>query len=135
MLTAAVVADKRRTRLWRLAVTSMLMAVSLAIGVAITAYIALLLLLPIATMVGMAAASAHATTSALYTGDSVTRMTVLTQLRQTIDAQPNLTFDVQAAALFRPAIEICISDSDPDVAALAEGLADDIECRTTQTPQ
>lgn len=135
MPTVAAEQYKWRKRLLWLTITSVLMVFSFAVGVAITVYISCLLILPIAATVGMASASAHAMTSALYTGDSATRMTVLTQLQQTFDAQPNMTFDAQTVAIILPAIEACKTDSDVEVVALADELASDIKCKTTQAPQ
>ncbi len=64
-----------------------------------------------------------ATTNALYSGDSTTRLTVLTQIRQEVDAQPTMTFDHQTSAWILPAIEQCKKDMDPEVVSLAEELA------------
>lgn len=117
------------------------MGISFAIGVAITAYLAFRLLLPIAAtgitmgMAGMASASAHATTSALYAGDSATRLAVLTQLKQTFDAQPTMTFDHQTSAWILPAIEQCKTDVDPEVVSLAEELAIYVKDKTQPPPQ
>ena len=117
------------------------MGISFAVGVGITAYIAARLLLPIAAtgmtmgMVGMASASASATTNALYTGDSATRLALLTQLQETLDAQPTMTFDDQTSAWILPAIEQCKTDDDPEVVSLAEELATNIKDRTLPPPQ
>ncbi len=113
------------------------MGISFAVGVALTAFFAVRLLFTIAGigMLGMASAGAHATTSALYSGDSVTRLTILTHLKQTFDAQPTLTFDVPTAAWILPAVEQCKTDIDPEVVALAEELASDIKDKTTQPAQ
>jgi hypothetical protein len=141
MSTAVVEPNKWRTRLWRLTITGTLMGISFAIGVAITAYIAFRLLLPIAAtgitmgVVGMASANAHATTSALYTGDSATRLAVLTQLKQTFDAQPQMTFDTQTSAWILAAIEQCKKDADPEVVFLAKELATNVKDRTLPLPQ
>jgi hypothetical protein len=137
MSAAVVEPNKWRKRLWRLTITSTLMGISFAIGVAITAFIAFRLLLPIAAMgmLGMASASAHATTIALYSGDSATRLTVLTQLQQTFDAQPTMTFDQQTSAWMLPAIEQCKTDLDPEVVSLAEKLATCIKDNTQPEPQ
>jgi hypothetical protein len=137
MSPATATPNRWRKRLWRLTIISTLMGMSFIVGVAITAYIAVGLLLPIAAVgfIGMASASAHATTDALYAGDSVTRLTVLTQLKQTFDAQPTLTFDDQTSAWILPAIEQCKTDADPDVVSLAEELVSDIKDKTMQPPQ
>lgn len=141
MSTAVVEPNKWRKRLWRLTITSTLMGVSFGIGVAITAFIALRLLLPIAAtgmgmgLVAMASASASATTNALYTGDSATRLAVLTQLQEIFDAQPTMTFDNQTSAWMLPAIEHCKTDVDPEVASLAEELATYVREKTQPPPQ
>ena len=137
MSTAIVQQNKWRKRIWRFAITGTLMGVSFVVGAAITAYLAFRLLLPVAAtgmtmgMVGLASASAHATTSALYSGDSATRLAVLTQLQQTIEAQPTMTFDDQATAWLLPAVEQCKTDVDPEVVLLAEDLAKNIKDRST----
>jgi hypothetical protein len=141
MSTDVVEPNKWRKRIWRFTITGILMGISFAIGVAITAFIAFRLLLPIAAtgmtmgMIGMASAGAHATTSALYSGDSAMRLTVLTQLQQTFDAQPSMTFDTQTSAWILPAIEQCKTDVDPDVASLAEELATYVKDKTQPAPQ
>jgi len=63
------------------------------------------------------------TTNVLYSGDSTTRLTVLTQIRQEVDAQPTITFDQQTSAWILPAIEQCKKDMDSEVGSLAEELA------------
>lgn len=141
MSTAAVEPNKWRKRIWRLTISGTLMGISFAIGVAITAFIAFRLLLPIAAtgmtmgMIGMASAGAHATTNALYSGDSATRLTVLTQLQQTFDAQPTMTLDHQTSEWLLPAIEQCRTDVDPEVVSLAEKLATYIKDNTQPAPQ
>ncbi len=141
MSTAAVVPNKWRKRIFRLTITGILMGISFTTGVAITAFIAFRLLLPIATtgmtmgMIGMSYASSHATTNALYSGDSATRLTVLTQLQQTFDTQPSVTFDHQTSEWILPAIEQCRTDADPEVVSLAEKLATYIKDHTQPAPQ
>ena len=141
MSTVKEAPGKWRTRLLRLSITSTLMGISFAVGVAITAFIAVRLLFPIAAtgmtmgLVGLSSASANATTSALYSGDSEMRMTVLTQLKQTFDTQPVQTFDVQTTAWILPAIEQCKTDGDPEVVALAEELASYVNDKTSPPPQ
>ncbi|MDX1964603.1 MAG: hypothetical protein SFX18_15740 [Pirellulales bacterium] len=141
MSTAAVEPNKWRKRIFRLTITGILMGISFAIGVAITAFIAFRLLLPIAAtgmtmgMIGMAFVGSHATTNALYSGDSATRLTVLTQLQQTFDAQPTVTFDHQTSEWILPAIEQCRTDADPEVVSLAEKLATYIKDNTQPAPQ
>ena len=141
MSTAKEAPDKWRKRLWRLTITSMLMGVSFAVGVTITAFIAVRLLLPIAAtgmtmgLAGLASVSANATTSALYSGDSEMRLAVLTELKQTFDLQPTQTFDAQTAAWILPAIEQCKVDGDPDVVALAVELASFVEDKTSPPQQ
>jgi hypothetical protein len=137
MSNAAADHNKWRRRLWRLTITSTLMGLSFAVGVAITAFFAFRFLFPIAAtgmamgMIGLASASAHATTNALYSGDSATRLTVLTQLKQAFDADPAMTYDVQTAAWILPAIEQCKTDGNLEVVALAEELGSDIKDKTT----
>ena len=143
MSTAKETRGSWRTRLVRLSITIALMGISFAVGVAITASITPRVVeLPITamgahmgTLVGMASASANATTSALYSGDSEMRLTVLTQLKQTFDTQPVQTFDVQTTAWILPAIEQCKTDGDPEVAALAEELASYVNDKTSPPPQ
>ena len=86
-------------------------------------------------MIGMASASAQATTNALYSGDSATRLTVLTQLQQSFDAQPTMTFDYQTSAWILPAIEQCKKDVDPEVVSLADELAIYVKDKTQPPPQ
>jgi hypothetical protein len=86
-------------------------------------------------MIGMASASAQATTNALYSGDSATRLTVLTQLQQTFDAQPTITFDHQTSAWILPAIEQCEKDMDPEVVSRAKELAIYVKNKTQPPPQ
>jgi hypothetical protein len=130
-----------RKRLLRLTITGGLMGVSFAVGVVITLVIAIRMLFPIAAtgmtvgMVGLASASANATTSALYAGDSEMRLSVLKQLKQTFDSQPAQTFDAQSAAWILPAIEQCETDGDPEVVALAEELASYVRDNTSPPPQ
>src|SRR5713101_1092904 len=116
---------KWRKRLTRWAITSLLMGVSFAAGVAITAFIAIRLLMPIAVtgMTMTAQAGAASVINALYSGDSGTRMTVLTYLKQSFDAQPTQAFDANTAAWLLPALERCSTDTDPKVSALAKELA------------
>jgi hypothetical protein len=141
MSTAEAKPNKWRKRLWRLALTSTLLGTFFAVGVMFTAYIAVRLLFPLAFplaamgIVGIVSASAQATTNALYSGDSATRLTVLTQLQQTIDAEPSMTFDNQVSAWILPAIEQCKADLDPEVVSLAEQLATNIKARTLPPPQ
>lgn len=116
----------RRPRLKRFIITSLLMGLSFATGVAVTAVIAARLVLPIAAtgltmgMVGLATASTNATVSALYSGDSEMRLTVLTQLKLSFDSQPEQKIDSQTAAWILPAIETCKTDNDPRVVELAD---------------
>jgi len=118
------------------------MGVSFAAGVAITAYIAISVLLPIAVTgmsIGMAQAGAAsaiiALYNALYSGDSGTRMTVLTYLKQSFDAQPTQAFDANTAAWLLPALERCSTDTDPKVSALAKELARHVQDKSLQPSQ
>lgn len=128
--------SKWRIRLRRWTVVSSLLVISFSVGAAITAYIAFRLLVTIAAigmtvgMLAVASSGAQATTSALYSGDSATRLLVLMQLQQTLDAQPTLTVDMQTSAWILPAIEQCKSDADPEVVSLADELARQVKAKT-----
>ena len=141
MSTVKEAPGKWRTRLLRLSITSTLMGISFAVGVAITAFIAVRLLFPIAAtgmtmgLVGLSSASANATTSALYSGDSEMRLTVLTQLKQSFDTQPTQTFDTTTANWILPAIKQCQTDADPEVVILADELIEFINANTLSPPQ
>lgn len=135
MSNAAAVPNKWRKRVWRLTIASFLIGISFSVGVALTAYFAVRLLFPIVLgMFGLFLTGAQATTSALYSGDSATRLTVLTQLKQAFDEQPTMTFDVQTAEWILPAVDQCKTDIDPKVVALAEELACYVREKTTQPP-
>ena len=110
---------------------------SFVVGAAVTAIIAVRLLVPIVVsgFVGVASVGVKAIPNALYTGDSETRLTVLTQLKQSFDVQAPQPIDPQLAAWILPAIEQCRTDSDPEVVALAEKLADHIHTYTSPPPQ
>ncbi len=131
---------KRRPRWIRIINTSLLMGLSFALGVTVTAVIAIMLLLPIAAtgltmgIVGLASASAIASVNALYSADSEMRLTVLTQLEQSFDAQPGQKFDSQTVLWILPAIEICKTDSDQEVVELANELVIYINNNTLPPP-
>jgi hypothetical protein len=112
------------------------MGASLAVGVTLTVVVAAKILLPIAAtaLVGLASAGANATTSALYSGDSDTRLTVLTQIKQSFDTQPSQQFDPQTADWILPAIEQCLTDVDPNVVALADEMIVYININKSLTP-
>jgi hypothetical protein len=139
MTSDAALAERWRKRLWRIAITSALMGVSFVVGVAITAYIAFQLLLPMVAagvtvgMVGVTAAT-HAVTTSLCCGDSATRLDVLTRLKQTFDAEPAMVLDCAASAWILPALEQCKTDPDPKVVSLAEELALGVKERTPASP-
>ena len=141
MSTVKEAPGKWRTRLLRLSITSTLMGISFAVGVAITAFIAVRLLFPIAAtgmtmgLVGLSSASANATTSALYSGDSAMRLSVLTQIKAQFDSEPTQSFDPQTAAWIVPAIAQCKTDEDPDVVSLAEDLVGFVKDRTSPPVQ
>ncbi len=124
MKTGTEVPKKWRRRFSRLAIVTLLMGASFAVGVTLTVVVAARILLPIAALglVGLASAGAKATISALYSGDSEMRLTVLTQLKQSFDTQPSQKFDPQTADWILPAIEQCLTDVDPNVVALADEL-------------
>lgn len=141
-MSSTIESPKRwRKRLLRFSMVSALMGVSFSIGVAITLFIAVHLLAPLALtgmtfgMVSLASANAHATTSALYSGDSEMRSTVLTQLKQSFESQPTQTFDTATADWILPAIKQCQSDPDPEVVALADELYEFISANTLPPPQ
>lgn len=127
---------KWRQRLTRLAVLTLLMGASLAVGVTLTVVVAAKILFPIAAMalVGLASAGANATISALNSGDSEMRLTVLTQLKQSFDTQPSQKLDPQIADWILPAIEQCLTDVDPNVVALADELIVYIKINKSSTP-
>lgn len=143
MSTAKETRGSWRTRLVRLSITIALMGISFAVGVAITASITPRVVeLPITamgahmgTLVGMASASANATTSALYSGDSAMRLSVLTQIKAQFDSEPTQSFDPQTAAWIVPAIAQCKTDEDPDVVSLAEDLVSFVKDRTSPPVQ
>ena len=136
MATAIEVSDKRRMRLKRLAITSVLMGVSFAIGVAVTAVIAVSLVLPVAvSSLGLASESANAIVSNLYSGDSEMRLTVLTYLKKSFETQPSQKYDSPTVAWILPAVEQCKTDSDPKVVELASEVADHINNNTVPPPQ
>jgi hypothetical protein len=62
-------------------------------------------------------------------------LTVLSQLQQTFDTQPTMTFDHQTSAWILPAIEQCKKDVDPAVVSLAEELAIYVKDKTQPPPQ
>jgi len=128
---------KSRRLLQRFIITSTLVVASFVACAAVTAIIAVRLLVPIAVtgFVVVASAGVNAIPNALYTGDSETRLTVLTQLKQSFDVQAPQPIDPQLAAWILPAIEQCRTDSDPEVVALAGKLADHINDNTSQPPQ
>lgn len=125
-----------RRRLTQLAVVSVLMGAFFAVCITITMVVAARILFPIAAigLVGLASAGANATTSALYSGDSETRLTVLTQLKQSFDTQPSQQFDQQTADWILPAIEQCLTDVDPNVVALADEMIVYININKSSTP-
>lgn len=132
---------KWRKRLTRLSIAAGLMGVSFTVGVAMTLFIAVRLLAPVAAtgmmlgVVGMASAQAHATTNALYAGDSEMRLTVLRQLKGSLESQPSQTLDAAAANWILPALEQCQSDADPEVVALADELIDYVKENTVPSLQ
>jgi hypothetical protein len=140
MTSDAALAKRWRKRLWRIAITSALMGVSFVVGVAITAYIAFQLLLPMVAagitvgMVGVTSAATHAVTTSLCCGDSATRLDVLTRLKQAFDAEPAMVLDCAASAWILPALEQCKTDPDPKVVSLAEELAIGVKQRTPASP-
>lgn len=141
-MSAVVESPKKwRKRLLRFTVTSSLMGVSFGVGVAITLFIAVRLLAPIAVtgmtfgLVGMASASANATTNALYSGDSEMRLAVLMQLKQSSVTQPPQSFDATVANWILPALKQCQTDPDPEVVALADELVEFITANTLPPPQ
>lgn len=130
-----------RKRLLQLSIAFTLMGISFAVGVAITVLIAVRVLAPIAVtgmtigMVGLASVSGHASTSALYSGDSEMRREVLTQLKEAFVTQPSQTIDDTTANWLLPAIEQCQMDNDPEVVALADELIEYINANTLPPSQ
>ena len=136
MSKAVVEPNKWRKRVWRLTIIGTLTGILLSIGAAIMGFIAIRVLTGMMmAMIGIASASVPATTNALYSGDSATRLTVLSQLQQTFDTQPTMTFDHQTSAWILPAIEQCKKDVDPAVVSLAEELAIYVKDKTQPPPQ
>ena len=136
MSKAVVEPNKWRKRVWRLTIIGTLTGILLSIGAAIMGFIAIRVLTGMMmAMIGIASASVQATTNALYSGDSATRLTVLSQLQQTFDTQPTMTFDHQTSAWILPAIEQCKKDVDPAVVSLAEELATYVKDKTQPPPQ
>ena len=135
MSTIAEASKKSSRRLPRFMITITLVGASFVVGAAVTAVIAVRLLVAFAGLAGMVSAGVNATANALYTGDSETRLTVLTQLKQSFDAQAPEPIDPQLATWILPAIEQCRTDTDPEVVALAGQLADHINDNTSPQPQ
>lgn len=133
--------EKRRPRLRPLVTTTLLMGLSFAAGVTVTAVIAVALLLPIATtsftigMVGLASASTNATINGLYSGDSEMRLTVLKQIKESFVTQPPQKFDSQMVAWILPAIESCKTDKNPKVVELAIEIANYLKNDTLPQPK
>ena len=128
---------KSRRLLQRFIITSTLVVASFVVCVAVTAIIGVRLLVPIVVsgFLGVASAGVNAIPNALYTGDSATRLTVLTELKQSFDVQAPQPIDPQLAAWILPAIEQCRIDSDLEVVELAGKLVDHINDNTSQPPQ
>ena len=128
MPAATVLPNKWRNRLLRFTITSSLMGVSFAVGMALALVIAVRLLAPIALagmtfgMAGLAAANANSTTSALCSGNSEMRLTVLAQLKQSFGTSPRQKFDTATVNWILPALKQCQTDADPVVVALADEL-------------
>lgn len=129
--------QNRKLRIRRIGITGILMAFSFVVGLAVMAIIAVVLLLPIAGagltmgLVGVASAGAMATTNALYLGDSATRLTVLAQLKESFNSEPEHQYDLATVNWILPALRQCQSDSDPQVANLAVELIDYVNQHTT----
>lgn len=133
--------EKWRKRLLRFSIKSPWMGLSFAAGVAMTLFIAVLILARIAVtvmafgMIGLVSTSANATTTALASGDSEMRRTVLTQLKQSFDSQPPQTFDETTANWILPDLKQCQTDRDSEVVALANELVEFINANTIPPPQ
>lgn len=129
----------KRGRLRRWLFTGLLMGMSFSVGVAVTIFIAVRVLFPIAAtgmtlgMVAIVQAQSAAGLNVLYAGDSSARKTVLTQLKESFDAQPKQSFGDDVADLILPALKACRSDGDHDVVELADGLVKFIEDNTVST--
>ena len=134
--------QKWRKRLLRFSIKSPWMGLSFAAGVAMTSFIAVLILARIAVTVmafgmiglGLASTSANATTTALASGDSEMRRTVLTQLKQSFGSQPPQTFDETTANWILPDLKQCQTDRDSEVVALANELVEFINANTIPPP-
>jgi len=119
----------RQTSPWRVAIVCLVsFTLFAALGVAATVVIAAKVLLPIAAkgfgeIVGaIAAAAAESTKEVLHHGDSAQRLTLLTQLKESFATADLKEIDPQVAEWFRPGLEECGKDEDPNVVALAVEL-------------
>ena len=110
-------------RIRRLAVVSLVLVFVLTTSATMVAFrVARTLTSFAGSFVEAMATAANSAINALYVGDSETRLTVLTQLKQMLDKQPLQSMDPQLAAWILPAIEQCLNDVDPNVVALADEL-------------
>lgn len=133
--------DKRRPRLRPLVTTILLMGLSFAVGVTVTAVITVAFLLPIATtsftigMAGLVSASANATINGLYSGDSEMRLAVLNQMKESFVTQQQQSIDPQMVTWILPAIESCKTDRNPKVVELASEVAHYLQNNTLPQPK
>ncbi|MFO0906413.1 MAG: hypothetical protein U0939_25635 [Pirellulales bacterium] len=120
-------------RIMRWAFVLLLMTGSFIAGAAVSAFVAVGLLAPVASvgfslgMAGLASAGMASVLHALYAGDSATRLTTLEQLEQTFLSNPNQPVDPALAEMLLPALRQCEGDSDWKVALLASQLIECIE--------
>lgn len=111
----------------------LLMAGSFVAGAAVSAFVSLSLIAPVASVgfsVGLAGLASAGMTSVLHTlhaGDSATRLTTLQQLEQVFVANPSQPVDPQLAEMLLPALRQCQEDPDRQVSLLAGQLIDRIE--------
>lgn len=130
-----------KRRLFRYGVIATLMGVSFTLGVAVTAVATLPIIAGLAAqsagmqIIGMISASSSATMAVLNSGDSASRFTVLTQLKQVFESPELQKIDPQVAAIILPAVEQCKADSDPEVVELASELIKMIEDNTVVSSQ
>lgn len=101
-----------------------------ATGALLGFIMALRMLFPIAESgfsYGLIGLTHAAATDTLYSGDVQSRLTMLKQMKQALDAPPGQPFDAQSTAWIHPAIEHCRKDANSEIAALAAEIITTIE--------
>ena len=134
----APIRNKWPKRIVGLIIAVVLMGGSFALGVVVTAILAFRLMLPLATAnlaLGALTTMSQATTNALYTGDSATRLQVLTQLEAAFNGEQFQQIDPAVADWFKPAFESCRTDQDANVVAAADRLIELLDCKTEPPPR